>query len=80
MSIPAKVIEDAMQAYWGPSHKSSLTPEQRMCAALEAAHYSELVEALKRCLNFIENTESDLGIELESAIKARALLAKLGEK
>ncbi|ATJ90415.1 hypothetical protein HK16_09695 [Acetobacter senegalensis] len=36
----------------------------------------ELYEALKSCLNFMENTESELGFSLESADQARAALAK----
>ncbi|WP_215755059.1 hypothetical protein [Acetobacter sp. P5B1] len=36
----------------------------------------DLYEALKSCLNFMENTESELGFSLESADQARAALAK----
>lgn len=36
----------------------------------------DLYEALKSCLNFMENTESELGFNLESADQARAALAK----
>lgn len=42
------------------------------------ASQAELVEALRGLLNFAENTEGELGIELDSASKARALLAKIG--
>jgi|GEM_PF-4219486 len=37
---------------------------------------SELAEALEECLNYIENTEAELGITLDSGDKARAALAK----
>lgn len=36
----------------------------------------DLYEALQACLNFMENTESELGFSLESADQARATLAK----
>lgn len=36
----------------------------------------ELYEALNDCLNYIENTESELGITLSSGQSARAALAK----
>lgn len=36
----------------------------------------ELYAALVKCLNFIENTESELGIQLTSGMEARAALAK----
>lgn len=35
-----------------------------------------LLEALRKCLNFIENTEGELGITLTSADAARAAIAK----
>lgn len=44
-------------------------------AALIAAA-PDLHEALQGCLNFLENTESELGIKLPSADAARAALAK----
>jgi len=46
--------------------------------ALEAENKA-LRKALRDCVNFMENTESELGITLSSADRARALLAK-GEK
>lgn len=36
----------------------------------------DLYDALKSCLNFMENTESELGFSLESADQARAALTK----
>lgn len=36
----------------------------------------DLLEALESTLNFIENTESELGFKLESGRKARAAIAK----
>lgn len=36
----------------------------------------EMYAALTKCLNFIANTESELGIELTSGMEARAALAK----
>ena len=35
-----------------------------------------LLEALERCLNFIENTESEMGDTLECGEQARAAIAK----
>lgn len=35
-----------------------------------------MLEALKRCLNFIENTESEIGETLESGDMARSAIAK----
>lgn len=52
----------------------------RILAALEAPDagvVAELVEAAKAALNFITNTESELGIELDSGNKLRAIIAKL---
>lgn len=43
--------------------------------ALEAENKA-LRETLRDCVNFMENTESELGITLSSADRARALLAK----
>lgn len=50
-------------------------PTERANAYLIAAA-PELYEALQACLNFMENTESELGFSLESADQARAALAK----
>ena len=36
----------------------------------------DLYDALDRCLNFIENTEGEIGATLECGDKARAALAK----
>lgn len=36
----------------------------------------DLLEALERCLNFIENTESEMGDTLECGDKARAAIAR----
>jgi hypothetical protein len=46
--------------------------------ALEASHHAELVEAAKRALNFIENTESEHDVELQTGDQLRAVLAKIG--
>lgn len=35
----------------------------------------DLEDAAKRALNFIENTESELGIELDSGVRLRAALS-----
>lgn len=48
-----------------------------LTAALAASPYAECVEALRRCLNYIENTEGEFGITMESGDMARAALAKL---
>lgn len=40
----------------------------------QQAEIERLRGALKRCLNFIENTESELGIALDSGDAARAAL------
>jgi hypothetical protein len=40
------------------------------------AQRDELLSAIKRCLNFIENTESELGVKLESGDTARAVISK----
>lgn len=50
-------------------------PDRDANSALIAAA-PDLYEAIKSCLNFMENTESELGISLESADQARAALAK----
>ena len=47
--------------------------------ALRVTGADELAEALAACLNFIENTESELGISLSSGDKARAALARYKE-
>lgn len=39
---------------------------------------AELAKALERCLNYIENTEGELGITLDCGDKARAAIAKAG--
>ena len=36
----------------------------------------DMLAALEQCLNFIENTESELGIDLSSGFAARAAIAK----
>jgi len=43
--------------------------------ALEAENKA-LREGLRGCLNYMENTEAELGITLGNADRARALLAK----
>ena len=47
-------------------------------AAHDRAVVRELVEALRRAENYIANTESELGVTLESGEMARAALAKAG--
>lgn len=51
------------------------TPEWEANARLIAAA-PDLLEALERCLNFIENTESEMGDTLECGDKARAAIAR----
>ena len=50
--------------------------ENREANAHLIAAAPDLYEAIKSCLNFMENTESELGISLESADQARAALNK----
>lgn len=38
---------------------------------------ADLLEALRRCLNYLENNESEFGITLDSADAARAAIAKV---
>ena len=45
-----------------------------LCA--DPALLAEAVEVLRITLRFIENTESELGIKLDSGNRARAFLAK----
>ena len=54
---------------------SSSLPEWEANARLIAASPC-LLEALERCLNFIENTESEMGDTLECGEQARAAIAK----
>lgn len=51
-------------------------PDARLIASAPdlAAEVLRLREALRKCLGFIENTESEFGIELDSGIAARAAL------
>ena len=46
--------------------------------APDPALFAEVVEALRITLRFIENTESELGIKMDSGDRARAVLAKIG--
>ena len=57
------------------NHREDVVIPREKDANLIAAA-TDLYEALKSCLNFMENTESELGISLESADQARAALAK----
>lgn len=55
---------------------SNCTAGNREANARLIAAAPELYEALSACLNYIENTESELGISLSSGQSARAALAK----
>lgn len=57
------------------NHSESIVIPREKDAHLIAAA-PDLYEALQACLNFMENTESELGFSLESADQARAALAK----
>lgn len=54
---------------------SSSLPQWEANARLIAAA-PDLLDALERCLNFIANTESEMGVTLECGDKARAAIAK----
>jgi hypothetical protein len=62
---------------WGEQHFALPENAEAVANARLIAAAPELVEALRRLLNFAENTESELGIELDSARNARALLARI---
>jgi hypothetical protein len=49
--------------------------ELKAAEAKAATTITELVSALERCLNFIENTEGELGITLDSGELARTTLS-----
>lgn len=56
-----------------------MTTAQDKAIARSADHENlvgELVEAMKAALNYIENTESELGFKLNSGDRLRAALAK----
>jgi len=52
-------------------------PEMKANAWLMAAA-PDMLDALRKALNFIENTEGELGITLESGDAVRAAIAKAG--
>ena len=60
------------QEFWESARgKKEMHANARLIAAAP-----DLLEALERCLNFIENTESEMGDTLECGDKARAAIAK----
>lgn len=59
----------------GDYNEPDLWPVMEANARLIAAA-PDVTEALKSCLNYIEKTESDLGIRLPCGDAARAALAK----
>lgn len=75
---------------WSPASGPQIGPSEsaanaaRIVACVNACEgiddpsaIREVVEAAKRALNYIANTESELGIELQSGDMLRAALAKL---
>jgi len=60
---------------YGDYNDPDFWPVMEAYARLVAAA-PDVTEALKSCLNYIENTESELGIRLPCGDAARAALAK----
>ena len=66
---------DGDPMYWTVASLNGLRDEKKANATL-IAEAPELYKALERALNFIANTESEWGIQLDSGDAARAALSK----
>lgn len=69
-TVCAATVVATMGTYGG------IALEQKQANAHLIAAAPELYEALERALNFIANTESEFGIQLDSGDAARAALRK----
>lgn len=74
-------MSDLLSRLEDPRTDGAIHLRREAAAALRAAETRErrLREALERCLNFIENTESEMGETLSCGDAARAALAATGE-
>jgi hypothetical protein len=67
----ALAIQISMRAAGGDGSEDEYRANARLIAAAP-----DMYEALKAALNYLENTESELGMTLDSAKAARAAIAK----
>jgi len=73
MSNYKKIIDNLRDE---PNYQNLMIVEAADAIEAQAARIAELEAALKAALRYIENTEDELGIELDCRFAARAALEK----